>query len=84
MTSLSNPLYSDEGQAHAARLNSLPGLTTAALLRTLKTWERDRQGLAATEGNAAGEEEFSLQLLLEAGEIELESRRDSYTGEYDS
>ena len=71
-------------RAFAARLDSLPGLTTAALIRTLKMWERGRKALAVTKGNSAGEEEFSLQLLLEAGEIELETRRDSYTGEYDS
>jgi len=71
-------------RAFAARLDSLPSLTTAALLRTLKTWERDQKALAVKKCSRAGEEEFSLQLLLEAGKVELETRRDSYTGEYDS
>lgn len=71
-------------RAFAARLDSLPGLTTAALIRTLKMWERDRKALAVIKCNSAGESAFDLQLLIEAGEIELETRRDSYTGEYDS
>ena len=59
-------------------LDRLPRLSTLALLRTLKAW----QEAEATEKN--GERHYSLLCLIESAEEELEGRRDSYTGEYDS
>ena len=58
-------------------LHCLRTMKTPALARTIETMEK-AQETATSEGH------FTLECLLEYARQELETRRDSYTGEYDS
>ena len=73
------------------RVVHLGTLETADLIREIATLKRDQktiEALAKKEGrkftSAESEQHYSLGGLLENAALDLEMRRDSYTGEIDS